>query len=165
MVYAQKTSVETGRTRTEIEQTLQRYGADGFAYATQGNIATVMFTMDNRQVRFVLQMPDPEEFRYTNHSPARERSLKSQQDNYDQACRQKWRALYIVVKAKLEAVTSGISTMEAEFLANIVLPDNRTAGEWMLPQIDQAYRTGQMPPMLPAAGDHNTRKPIALPPA
>ena len=62
------------------------------------------------------------------------------------------RALLLVIKAKLEAVTAGISTIETEFLANIVLPDNTTAGEWMLPQIDRAYCTGEMPPLLPAAG-------------
>ena len=68
-----------------------------------------------------------------------------------------------MIKAKLETVESGISTVEAEFLANIVLPDTTTAGDWMIPPIDAAYRTGEMPPMLPAAGGQ--RRPIALPAA
>ena len=152
MTYARNTTVSAIRTRNEIEETLERYGADGFAYATQGNLATVIFAMENRRIRFVLELPDPEEFRYTNHSPPRERSDRAQREAYDQACRQRWRALLLVIKAKLEAVTAGISTIETEFLANIVLPDNTTAGEWMLPQIDRAYRTGEMPPLLPAAG-------------
>ena len=73
----------------------------------------------------------------------------------------------LVIKAKLEAVTAGISTIETEFLANIVLPDNTTAGEWILPQIDQAYRNGAMPPLLPAAGHsgHRSGQSIPLPPA
>ena len=112
----------------------------------EGNVAAVMFAMAERRVRFTLQMPDRAEFRYTNHTPPRERSQKAQDDAYEQACRQKWRALLLVIKAKLEAVESGISTVEAEFLANIVLPDNTTAGDWMIPQIDEAYRTGEMPP-------------------
>ena len=41
-------------------------------------------------------------------------------------------ALLLVIKAQLEAVTAGISTIETEFLANT------TAGEWMLPQIDRS---------------------------
>ena len=75
--------------------------------------------------------------------------------------------MLLVIKAKLEAVTTGISTLKAEFLANIVLPDNTTAGEWMLPQIDQAYRSGAMPPLLPAAGHsgHRPGQSIPLPPA
>ena len=76
-------------------------------------------------------------------------------------------ALLLVIKVKLEAATAGISTIETEFLANIVLPDNTTAGEWMIPQIDHAYRTGEMPPLLPAAGNsaRRTSDPIPLPPA
>ena len=152
MTYARNTTVSAIRTRNEIEETLERYGADGFAYAAQGNLATVIFAMENRRIRFVLELPDPEDFRYTNHSPPRERSNRAQREAHDQACRQRWRALLLVIKAKLEAVTAGISTIETEFLANIVLPDNTTAGEWMLPQIDRAYRTGEMPPLLPVAG-------------
>ena len=77
------------------------------------------------------------------------------------------RALLLVIKAKLEAVTAGISTIETEFLANIVLPDNTTAGEWMLPQIDRAYCTGEMPLccQLPGTPDHQPSGPIPLPPA
>ena len=168
MTYARNTTVSAIRTRNEIEETLERYGADGFAYAAQGNLATIIFAMANRRIRFVLELPDPEEFRYTNHSPPRERSDRAQREAHDQACRQRWRALLLVIKAKLEAVTAGISTIETEFLANIVLPDNNTtAGEWMLPQIDQAYRTGEMPPLLPVAGHSDPRStgPIPLPPA
>ena len=167
MTYARNTTVSAMRTRNEIEETLERYGADGFAYATQGNLATVIFAMENRRIRFVLELPDPGDFRHTNHSPPRERSDRAQREAHDQACRQRWRALLLVIKAKLEAVTAGISTIETEFLANIVLPDNTTAGEWMLPQIDRAYRTGDMPPLLPAAGNSDPRSsgPIALPPA
>ena len=85
----------------------------------------------------------------------------------DQACRQRWRALLLVIKTKLEAVSAGISTLEEEFLANIVLPNNTTAGEWMIPQIDRAYRTSEMPALLPAAGHTGQRfaGPIPLPPA
>ncbi len=110
MTYARNTTVSAIRTRNEIEETLERYGADGFAYATQGNLAIVIFAMENRRIRFVLELPDPEDFRHTNHSPPRERSDRAQREAYDQACRQRWRALLLVIKAKLEAVTAGIST-------------------------------------------------------
>ena len=167
MTYARNTTVSAIRTRNEIEETLERYGADGFAYATQGNLTTVIFAMENRRIRFILELPDPKDFRHTNHSPPRERSARAQQEAHDQACRQRWRALLLVIKAKLEAVSAGISTIETEFLANIVLPDNTTAGDWMILQIDQAYRNGEMPPLLPAAGSSTSRPggPIPLPPA
>lgn len=63
--------------------------------------------------------------------------------------RQRWRALALVIKAKLEAIESGITTVDAEFLAHLVLPDGRTYGEFALPQIDEVYRSGAMPPLLP----------------
>ena len=53
------------------------------------------------------------------------------------------------VKAKLEAVESGISTIEREFFYDIVLPNGETIGEWMAPQLETAYQSGTMPPMLP----------------
>lgn len=36
-----------------------------------------------------------------------------------------------------------------EFLENIVLPSGQSAGEWMRPQIAEAYRVGTMPALLP----------------
>ena len=68
------------RTPKEIEETLESYGADGFAYATQGNLGTVIFAMENRRIPFVLELPDPEDFRHTNHSPPRECSQRAQQE-------------------------------------------------------------------------------------
>jgi hypothetical protein len=40
----------------------------------------------------------------------------------DQADRQRWRALYLVIRAKLEAVEAGIAVYEQEFLAFISSP-------------------------------------------
>ena len=65
--------------------------------------------------------------------------------------RQRWRALVLIVKAKLEAIEAGISTLEREFLADIIMPNNQTVGQWLAPQIEQVYLTGKMPPLLPGA--------------
>jgi len=64
-----------------------------------------------------------------------------------------WRALALVVKAKLEAVEVGISTFDEEFLSNIVLPDNTTVGAHMIPQVERSYLDGSMPLMLPAGNE------------
>ncbi len=68
--------------------------------------------MDNRRIRFVLELPNPEDFRHTNHNPPRECSVRAHEGAHDQSYRQNWRALLLVVKAKLEAVRAGISTLE-----------------------------------------------------
>ena len=67
----------------------------------------------------------------------------------DQGRRAKWRALLLVIKAKLEAVAQKISTVEREFLAVAVLPDGRTVGDWIEPQMALAYDKGEMPRLLP----------------
>ena len=69
----------------------------------------------------------------------------------EQACRRRWwPTLLLIIRAKLEAVEPGITTLESEFLANPVLPNGGAGGEWLAPQIDPAYATGRMPPMLGA---------------
>lgn len=148
--YAENTSVGTDKSRAEIERTLQRYGADGFMYGWQGARALVQFVAHGRQIRFELPLPDRQASEFTKTPTGRDRSEKQAYDAWEQACRQRWRALALAIKAKLEAVEAGISTFESEFLANVVLPGGQTVGAWMTPQIERAYDTGEMPPLLEA---------------
>ena len=149
MAYAEKTSVSTEKSRADIERTLQRYGADQFMYGYDQNRAVVGFRMAGRQIRFLLPMPDKNSSEFTKTSTGRERKESQAYASWEQACRQKWRALFLVIKAKLEAVESGISIFDDEFMANIVLPDGRTVSDFMLPQVEAAYENGEMPMMLP----------------
>lgn len=141
----------------EIERDLQRYGATGFMYGWNEVGAVIAFQATGRHVKFVLPLPDRKsnEFRYT---PGRHlvRSPKQQQDAYEQAVRQKWRALALVIKAKLEAVSSGITCFEDEFMAHIVMPDGKTVSEHVKPGIVTAYASGKMPALLPdlTGGNH-----------
>ena len=147
--FAAATTVTSNTSRDEIERTLIRYGADQFMYGWQDDAAMIAFRLGDRQVKFILPMPSKAEKRFTHHSRG-VRTADAALKGWEQAVRQRWRALALVIKAKLEAVESGISILENEFLANIVLPDGSTAGEWMRPQIAEAYRIGAMPQMLPA---------------
>ena len=145
--YAKNTTVSSELSRLEIEKVLIRYGADNFAYASANGMALIGFTMHERQVKFILPLPKREEFRLT--PTGRERTENSQFEAWEQACRQRWRALKLVIQAKLEAVECGISVFEDEFMSNIVLPGGQTVGEFMRPQISEAYRIGVPPRLLP----------------
>ena len=46
MTYARNTTGTAMRTRNDIEETLERYGADGFQYATKGNLSAITFDME-----------------------------------------------------------------------------------------------------------------------
>lgn len=149
--YAANTTVSTESSRGEIERTLQRYGADQFMYGWSGSMAVIEFAASDRRIRFTLTLPGRGDDEFMFHSRG-QRTNEAALKAWEQACRQKWRALALCIKAKLEAVESEISTFEDEFLAHTVLPDGRTAGEWMQPQITEVYKTGKMPTMLPALG-------------
>ncbi|MCR5875111.1 hypothetical protein LRS10_13515 [Phenylobacterium sp. J426] len=151
--YAADTSVSTDRSRAEIETTLRRYKADQFGYVTNARGAAIMFTLSGRHIKFILPLPDPQAREFT-HTPAKglPRTAAEAERAWEQACRQRWRALALVIKAKLEAVSAGITTVEDEFLAHTVLPDGSTMGEWAKPQIEEAYRLGHMPQHLMIEG-------------
>lgn len=151
--YASDTSVSTEKSRAEIERTLQRWGASKFMYGWDEDRAIVGFVMRGRQIRFVLSMPDREAREFT-HTPSRGTRRTAQQafEAWEQACRQKWRALNLVIKAKLEAVESGIAEFDTEFLAHLVLPNGQTVGEAVTPRIIDGIENNAMPALLPDYG-------------
>jgi hypothetical protein len=150
--YAESTEVSSDKSRMEIERTLQRYGADQFMYGWRENDAVIAFRKDGIHIRFVLPLPKRDDKAFTEYLSRGHlyaRTDDAARKLYEQAVRQKWRALALVIKAKLEAVESGISVFEDEFMANIMLPDGNCVGDWMRPQIKEAYRIGSMPSLLP----------------
>ena len=102
-----------------------------------------MCTVNGRQLRFVLPIPDPDHKMFSTKTPAARAGAAKAEE------RRRWRAFVLVVKAKLESVDSGIDTFETAFLANIVVTDGKTLGEWATPHIADAYSRGvAMPPLL-----------------
>ena len=150
--YAQRTDVSSEKSKAEIERTLRKYGADQFMYGWQEDFAVVAFRMSNRQIKFLLPMPDIQDPVFQTTPTGKARAQNAIEKEYEQAIRQKWRALALVIKAKLEAVESGIAEFEDEFMANIVMPDGGTVSQHVRPKIDEAYKTGKLPNLLPAPG-------------
>ncbi|PKM17452.1 MAG: hypothetical protein CVV11_20035 [Gammaproteobacteria bacterium HGW-Gammaproteobacteria-15] len=152
MAYAEKTAVGTSQSVMEIERTLTKYGADQFMYGTKPGSVAVGFVMGGRQVRIVVPLPDKADKQFWKSETGRARTESVALKEWDQACRQRYRALALVVKAKLEAVEAGITTFDEEFMAHLVLPGGETVGQRLLPEINEAQRTGKLPPLLPHVG-------------
>lgn len=152
MTYAHRTSVRPESTRVDIERTLVRYGADAFSYATDNKRSMVQFRMNGRIIKYQLTMPPIESFAET---PSRRwtRDKETQHQMWEAACRQQWRALLLIIRAKLEAIDTRITSFEEEFLAWTMLPDGSTVGERTLPQLHEAYETGKMPKALISGED------------
>ncbi|TXH10143.1 MAG: hypothetical protein E6R04_06265 [Spirochaetes bacterium] len=147
--YAANTEVSVDRSRAEIERTLTRYGAKQFLYGWDHSRAVVGFVIHNRQVRFLLPLPDRDDPSFSKTPTGKTRTAKAASDAFDQEVRSRWRSLSLVIKAKLEAVAANISHFDSEFLANIVLPNGQTVGEVVTPRIEEAYETGHTPELLP----------------
>lgn len=155
MPYAERTTVPAEKSRGEIERILERYGATAFSYGWEPKRAVVQFQASSRYVRFELPLPDRNDALFTEYRLGGRdvrRTDNAAKEHYEQAVRQRWRALALCIKAKLEAVEAGITDFEDEFLAHIVLPDGSTAGRWLRPRIAEVYASGQMPANLPALG-------------
>ena len=147
--YAEGTSVSPERSQAEIGETLRRYGAAGFAYGWEDQQAMIAFRAHGRHVRFLLDLPRPSDpaFRKTASGRVRDDPMPA----FEAEVRRRWRALALAIKAKLEAVATGITTFEEEFLAHIVLPDGSTVGPRVTAEIDRAWSAGVAPPrLLPA---------------
>lgn len=145
--YAKNTTVSSESSRAEIERILTRWGADEYAYMMRATEAQIAFSYRGLRVRFSLPLPDRNSKEFTMHSRGA-RTTSAAQNAYEQAVRQKWRALALVVKAKLEAVESEISTFEQEFYAHLVLPSGETIFEATSAQVDRMLSTGERGPLM-----------------
>lgn len=146
--YAQGTEVSQDRSVAEIRATLRRFGAEAFMFGEEEGRGIVGFRMAGRHVRIQVALPQymDDEFQLT--PTGRERSASAAAQAWEQAVRERWRALALVVKAKLVAVEEGVAAFDQEFLAYLVMPDGSTVGDHALPAVALAYESGRMPVRL-----------------
>ncbi len=142
MSYAEGTSVPVERSKAEIDGMLQRHGATQRMQAVDDDrgLAVVGFTMGGRQIRLEVPLPKIASF----SKPAGARSTWNRERVYEQACRERWRAVALLTKSKLEAIALGISSVEREFLADLALPNGKTVHTFMREGIAEAYASGKM---------------------
>jgi hypothetical protein len=134
--YASGTTVDVGKSRIEVERYLMKHGAHQVVIGTDSKLRSgfVAFSLEGRQYRIRV--------------PPRESGPKQHQQ--EQAEREQWRALVLLLKAKLEVVASGFATVETEFLAYVVLANGSTVGDEIAPRLHEMYQSGEMPRLLPA---------------
>lgn len=146
--YASGTGVPVERSKAEIEHVLHRYGADEFAYRTSPRLAQIAFKMHGSAYVVNLPLPNPNYPEFLRDPRGRERKPDVAVRFYQQACRERWRALKNYILATLEAVQSGIVTMEQALLSSMLLPDRQTVSKWLGPQLQELEQTGRMPRSL-----------------
>lgn len=143
--FANRTTVAVGKSKAEIEQILARYGATRFAAGWDADQAVILFEAHGRRLRFNLPMPDRTKLRVVK---GRRRTDRQVQADFEAEERRRWRCLCLTIKAKLEAVQTGIVSFESEFLSHIILPGGETVGEWTGPRLNEALDGKPLPPLL-----------------
>lgn len=147
--FAEGTDVPIEKSKMEIDRLITRYGATSTAFMNSAGRAMIVFEAKERRIMFELPLPDPSAAKYLKDGRGAVRNIERRRAAWEQDCRQKWRALALVIKAKLEAVESGITSFEDEFLAHIVMPDGQTVAAHVTPGIAAAYAGKPMRPLLP----------------
>lgn len=147
--YAEGTTVSPEKSQQEIAATIRRYGASRLAVAWEDRRAMVAFGAHDLHVRMVLSLPHQDDAEFRTTPTGRGRDAAARRAACEAEIRRRWRALHLAIKAKLEAVDTGITTFEEEFMAHIVLPDGSTVAEHVAPAVREAYRRGSIAPFIP----------------
>ena len=135
--YASKTTVSVEDSRAELDTLLGKHGATQriIGHDEEMGQAGIAFTIAGATYR--MRVPMPRMF-----------GVKDKPDNFNswqrdrkeewiaQTSRARWRSLLLLVKARLEAVRLGISTVEREFLADRLLSDGLTVEQKLSRHID-----------------------------
>lgn len=152
--YASTTSVSVEKTQSEIRTLLARSGATKFGLLEEDGQAAILFDLKDRRIKFVIVLPKRTESRFIRGRYGKLRPIEAQHKEWEQACRARWRALFLSIKAKLVTVESAISSFEEEFYAHVMLPTGQTIYEASHQAVQQAYLSGEMPRLLlPGIGE------------
>ena len=131
--YAADTEVPVERSKGQIEAMLRQRGANEFGIGWTATHDLIQFKLKTSVIRFTLPRPKAADFTYT--PKGQQRSNPAIRTAIEQADRQRWRALFLVIRAKLEAVDAGISILEQEFLAFVVTDNDLTVGDILVPRL------------------------------
>lgn len=126
--FAEDTKVPVGQTQGEVKDLLRKAGADRLAIYEDNKGSAVAFEIRGRMYRLDV--------------PRKESKTPEQEE------RRMWRLTLLLVKAKLEAVREGATTIEREFLADTLMPDGSKLADWAGEQLAVAYQSGKMPAAL-----------------
>ena len=146
MSYAENTTVSCEKTQAEIQKILLKNGASKFAFMHDENLAKIGFFAHGKYVVFKLPLPNQKEGRFWK-TERRHYTRSSDQafQAWKQECRSRWRAFFLCIRAKFEAVEAGITSFEQEFLAHFAMPDGKTFGDLAIPEYEKCLSNKGVP--------------------
>lgn len=131
--FAEDTKVPVGQTQGEVKDRLRKAGADQIAVFESEKKTAIAFRLGWAMYRVTIPI------------------LKDAKDR-SQEERRAWRLMGLLIKSKLEAIREGATTVEREFLADMLLYNGQTVSESIGPELQIAHDEGQMPRQLMLEG-------------
>lgn len=120
-------SVESSR--GEITGILAKHGVVSMMWGTEPAGDVLQFSLDGRSFRFLIVKPTPEEIRRRDGGQYVYPHNIDWAQKTEQEWRRRWRAHVLLLKAKLEFIEGGDTTLEREFMPYMLAADGRTIGE------------------------------------
>lgn len=156
--YAEGTAVSVVKSQQEISALLQRVGAHPIGFQFHDDHAVVAFTLSSKvpqstavgepkrpdvekKTHVMMRLELPKRSAYAKKKVRgwmHDCTPEEQGKRWEQACRERWRALALTLKAKLVSVESKVETVEEAFLAHMVVNDagrSRRFGEVIVEQM------------------------------
>lgn len=151
--YASGTTVSVDKTVAEIQRLVKAHGATRWNYQewddTTPRAAMIRFVLGGMPLRMSVAEPERSEH---ETSPAGRYRTEAQIDAAVEAeHRRCWRELFLLIKAKLVAIQSGVVTMQDEWLSYVLLETEETVGEYVGPRLVELQHRGAMellPPVI-----------------
>jgi hypothetical protein len=134
MRYAEGTKVTVESSRGEITGILAKHGCQTMAWGTEPTGDTLQFSLGGHLFRFKIEKPTNKLLWDRWKADGRsETTLKYLPSDAQVATewRRRWRAHVLLIKAKLEFIEGGDTTLELEFMPYTVLKSGQTLGELM----------------------------------
>ena len=145
--YAQGTTVTVASSRGEISGILARHGVERMGWQTGPEGDELLFEMGGNSFRFQIIKPTAkglwEQWKADGKSETALKFLPNA-DQVEAEWRRRWRANVLLLKAKLEFIASGDTTLERELLPYMLTAGGQTVGELVV--------AGKLPMLAARAG-------------
>ena len=125
--YVRGASASCAASRGDIESLLAGAGAGQIRFVSEAGRTAISFTAGRRRFRIVLELP-------TGTGQGAE-DLRHERET-----RRRWHALALLFRAKVNAVESGVTSFEEEFLAYMLTPAGQSVYQKTRAMIAQSYR-------------------------
>lgn len=154
--FAENTKVPVEKSKMELDTLLMKHGAANRGVQTDdiNGKAAIAFVLAGLKYRLEIPLPRIELLPAPGDEPRGWRGWSEEdraawvRKEWEQSCRSRWRAVLLLVKAKLELVRLKVSTVEKEFFADLVVPGGQTMHAAMSESIQRALVDGTMPVLM-----------------